>query len=519
MSDRHLTLAQNTIEPAVGAEQRQLARGGMLSFAGAAVSAVLGMVFIVVLGRMLGAAGAGVALQAIAVFTIGLGLARFGMDSTALWLLPRLRDDDPALVPRATWFLVAVSGAAGLVCAVLMLFAAAYIDSFASYSGVAPTLRAIAPFLPVGAMLLTSLAATRALGRVTAYVWIGNIALPAIRPVAVFAAVALGAGLTGAAVAWALPLVPVLFLAFAVLIAHTRKYGTGEAFNFRSSRVAGRALRYAVPRTVSALLEQLLLWTAVLAVGFMVSDEAAGIYGAASRFIAAGLIVDVALRVVVSPMFSRIQNQGDYTELAVVYRTATRWLVLFSTPVFVILAIFAPLALTIVGDDFVSGEPVLQIMCAGALATLFAGNVHTVLLMSGRSGLAAVNKVIVVLLLMVLLSAFTPVWGITGAACAWAIACMTDAALAAAEVRFILKLQITLAPGIYPFLIGAICVGIPAVALRGLLGPSWTALVITLVVGTAGFVAWCLKDAARLQLHAFALHLPRGAPAKTSHSE
>lgn len=499
-------------EPEAGAARRELARGGAMSFVGAAVSAVLGMVLIVVLGRMLGAAGAGVVLQAVAVFTIALGVARLGMDSTALWLLPRLRDDDPTLVPRATWFLVLVSGIAGVVCAALMLATASYIETLTSYSGVAPALRAIAPYLPAGAMLLTTLAATRALGRVTAYVWIGNIALPAIRPVAVFAAVALGAGLTGAAVAWALPLAPVLFLAFAVLFAHTRRYGPGEVLNFHRSRIARRAMHYALPRVISAVLEQLLLWAAVLGVGIMVNDEAAGIYGAASRFIAAGLIIDVALRVVVAPMFSRIQNRGDHGELNSVYRTATRWLVLFSTPVFILLAVFAPLALAIIGDEFVSGEPVLQIMCAGGLATLFAGNVHSVLLMSGRSGLAAINKAIVVVLLVVLLIVLTPMWGIIGAAYAWAIACLTDAALAASEVRFILKLHISLTPGIYPFLIGAVCVGIPAVIFRSWLGPSWIAFVAAAAIGTVSFLVWCRIDAERLQLHSFALQLPQGRP-------
>lgn len=510
MSQGEQLVSQAIAEPSVGASRRELARSGTLSFVGAAVSAVLGMVLIIVLGRTLGAGGSGVVLQAIAVFSIGLGLARLGMDSTALWLLPRLRDDEPALVAGATWFLIAVSGAAGTVCAVLMFITASYIETLANHGGVAPALRDIAPFLPAGAMLLTTLAATRGLGRVTPYVWIGNIALPAIRPAAVIAAVALGTGLTGAAVAWALPLAPVLFLAFAVLFAHTRRYGPGEASHFRRERIAGRAMRYAMPRVVSAVLEQILLWAAVLGVGFLVSNDAAGVYGAASRLIAAGLIIDVALRVVVSPMFSRIQNRGDDAELEAVYRTATRWLVLFSTPVFIVLAVFAPLALGIIGDEFVAGEPVLQIMCAGALATLFAGNIHSVLLMSGRSGLAAMNKAIVVVLLIALLLVLTPTWGITGAACAWAISCITDAALASAEVRRILKLRISAVPGIYPFLIGVVCLGIPAVVLRSLFGPSWFALCAAAVVGTTSFFVWCRKDSARLQLDAFAVQLPRG---------
>ena len=54
---------------------------------GAAASAALGFAFSLLLARGLGADGAGVVLQAIGCFTIALGLARLGLDTTAVWLL------------------------------------------------------------------------------------------------------------------------------------------------------------------------------------------------------------------------------------------------------------------------------------------------------------------------------------------------------------------------------------------------------------------------------------------------
>jgi len=495
-------------------EQRDLARGGALGFVGAATSAALGLLLIVVLGRTLGDAGSGIVLQTIAVFTIALGVARFGMDSTALWILPRLAADRPDQLRRTTRFLVGVSGAVGVVCAGA-LFAGAQLALAADPADpLATAIRATAPMLPIASMLLTMLSATRALGRVTAYVWVGNIALPAMRPVAVVVAVGIGAGLTGAAVAWASPLFPALFLAAAVLGLQLRAHGPGEALDFRRLRLPRRMIGYAIPRVASASLEQFLIWIAVIVVGFLAGASAAGVYGAASRFVAAGMIVDAALRVVVSPAFSRLQGSGDTEAIESLYRTATVWLVLFSTPVFVLLAAFAPVALSVAGASFAAGEPVLVVMSAGALVALFAGNVHSVLLMSGRSGLAALNKAIVVGLSVALLFALVPLWGIVGAGIAWAVACVVDAALAVLEVRFVLRLRVSLTPGLYPFCIGLACFGAPAVLARLALGASWIGLGAAAAVGAALFLGWCRADRHRLQLHEFGLRLDRGRPGR-----
>lgn len=75
--------------------RRNLARGGIVGFVGAAASAVLGFVFTIVLSRALGTTGAGVVTQATGVFAIVMALAKVGLDSTAIYLMPRLSVDSP----------------------------------------------------------------------------------------------------------------------------------------------------------------------------------------------------------------------------------------------------------------------------------------------------------------------------------------------------------------------------------------------------------------------------------------
>lgn len=478
-----------------------LARSGALSFAGSAISAVMGLALIIVLGRSLGDAGAGVVLQAIAAFTIALGLARMGMDSTALWTLPRLAESQREMARPMSWMLLLIAAFGGLVGAVGLFVAAALIDSSVAGSLTARTLRAIALVLPIAAVLLTALAATRALGEVTAYVLIGSVSLPALRPALVLAAVGLGGGALVAGIVWAVPLVPAAAAALGVLVVQLRQLGPSAPLSeFRRSPLPRQAVRYAFPRMVSSTLEQLLIWIAVPIVGVLAGAAAAGVYGSAARFVAAGMVVDTALRVVVAPMFSRLIHRHDTAEIEDLHHTATIWLVLFSAPIYLLLAAFAPVALSLLGDGFSAGAAVLTIMCLGALTTFLAGNIHSVLLMSGRSGLAALNKAAAVTVNLVLLVLLVPLWGITGAAAAWAAACVLDALLATVQVRYLLRLNVSLIPGLRPLVVGLTTVAVPAMVMRGLFGATLPAAVIAGVIGAALFLIVCRLDRRHLRL-------------------
>lgn len=483
------------------AARGELARGSALSFVGSATSAAMGLVLIVVLGRVLGDAGSGVVLQAVGAFTIALAVARFGMDSAAIWILPRLLEDDRAMIRQTGALLLAVSAVVGTVCAAVLVAGTMLVDAVNPGDPVAEALRSIAWFLPAASVMLTALSATRALGKVTAYVLVGNVALPTLRPLAILVAVGAGAGVTAATVAWALPLAPAVIGAVLLLGFQLRRLGDAARPGYLRSGVPARTVRYALPRVLSSSLEQLLIWLAVIVVGALAGPAAAGVYGAASRFVAAGMIVDTALRVVVSPMFSRLQHLGDKRELEEVYRTATVWLVLFSAPVYLLLAVFAPVALSLLGPSFADGEPVLIIMCAGAVITFLAGNIHSVLLMSGRSGLAALNKAIAVGVNIALLYLLVPLWGIAGAAVAWALACALDAALATWQVRTVLHTRVSPAPGLYPLLVALLSVGVPALAARLVLGPTWLGLIVAAALGAVLLLSWCRFDRRRLHLN------------------
>lgn len=485
--------------------RRNLARSSVLTFAGSATSALMGLVLIVVLGRTLGEVGAGVVLQAVAAFTIALGAARLGMDSTALWILPRLLDSQEGLVRPTAWLLIGTASLGGCLGGIGLVITAQVLETTASGTETAAALRSIAPFLPFAAAMLTALAASRAMGKVTTFVLIGSIALPTLRPAAIVISVALGGSAIAAGIAWAIPLLPAAAAAVVILAVQMRQLRPSDRVSLRQSTVPARTARYAVPRVLSSLLEQLLVWLAVLVVGVLAGPGPAGIYGAAARFVAAGMVIDTAIRVVVSPMFSRLLHRDETVELEDLYRTAATWLVLFSAPIYLLLAIFSPLALSLLGDGFMQGAAVMSFMCLGALVIFLAGNIHSVLLMSGRSGLAALNKATAVATNIALLVLLVPELGLVGAAVAWAVACTLDALLATIQVRFVLRLAVSPVPALHPLLVGILTVAVPAMCLRVTMGPTWPALITAVAVGGAFFLVVCRLDRKRLRLDELSL--------------
>ena len=487
-------------------DSRLIARQGVASFLGSATSAIMGFILIVVLARTLGDVGSGVVLQAIAVFTIVLSLARAGMDSAAVWIMPRLVAHDPVRIRSALGTMFFVTAISSSVCAVATaLLAPGFALSGDSHSD--EVVRAVTVagwFLPAGALLLVALAVTRGLGGIVPYMGVGSVGLPVVRSIVVWLAATAGGSFVAVTLAWAAPL-PVALIAVLIIVRfqvrrHERAAETRGSWR-PIAALRQSILSYALPRTVSAGLEQTLIWLDVIMVGVIAGSAAAGVYGGASRFVAAGLVIDTALRIVVSTRFSTLLFEKKLVEVEALYRVAATFLVLFGTPIYLLLAVFAPIVLSWLGPGFEQGSTALVILCVGATLAFTAGNIHSVLLMSGRSGWAAINKGVVLLVNVAGNLVLIPLIGITGAALSWAFCMLLDATLAVIEVRRFLGIRMGIGTIAYALLVPVVTFGAPAITLRLTIGATFLALVLAAAVGAILFVGWCALDRKRLHLH------------------
>lgn len=485
-----------------GGELGRAARGGAVTLLGAGVSALAGFAFNVLLARLMGAHGAGVVIQSIAVFTIALSVGRFGLDTTAVWLLPRLMRTDRAEVPRALTMLCALSlllPLSLLLCWLVVWFV--LIRPAGSGSEVLDAVTLAALTLPAACLMTVALAATRAFGGVLAFNGIGNVLVPLVRPIGLVAVTALGGGTLAATGAWSGAWLLGVVLAVLVLVRMAaRRVSHLEAPRSSRAELTRRILGYSLPRTVMAAMEQTIIWVDVLLVGILLGSEAAGVYGAAARFVAAGVVAITAMRIVVAPRFSALLAEERVAEVGDLYTATARWVLLVGAPIYLLLAIFAPTVLAWLGPRFSDGVAPMVTLCLGSLVVLAGGNVQSLLLMSGRSAWGAANKGTVVVVNVTGNLILIPRIGIEGAALTWAVSMSIDTALAAYQVRRGLGVSPAfLAIGGTALAVSA-CVAAPALLVVAVAGQGTPQFAAGLLAAVVTLLGYCLLDRRRLQL-------------------
>lgn len=481
-------------------ELGRAARGGAITFAGAGVSALAGFLFNLLLARLVGPHGAGVVLQAIAVFTIVLALARFGLDTTAVWMLPRLVRADPAQVRPA---LVAICGLS-LVIPVVAVAGWSLVWVLALRSSGSEVLDAVTIvllFLPAASLMTVSLAATRAFGGVLAFNGVGNVVVPVLRPVSLIVVSALGGSVLAISGWWGASWLIGVVLALVILARMVRRADLGTAPSRRPDAALVRhILGYSGPRAMMAAMEQAIIWLDVLLVGVILGTTAAGVYGAAARFVAAGIVAMTALRIVVAPRFSALLAEDRRDQVAELYTATARWVLLLGAPIYLLLAVFSPTVLGWLGAGFSEGAVPMIILCLGSLVVLAGGNVQSLLLMSGRSGWGAFNKFLVLCFNVAGNIVLIPLLGLEGAAITWALSMLLDTFLAAWQVRRGIGVSPALVSIAGTALAVGGCVAVPSILIVVTAGQGNRSLVAACLLSGLTLIGYCILDRRRLRL-------------------
>jgi O-antigen/teichoic acid export membrane protein len=177
----------------------------------------------------------------------------------------------------------------------------------------------------------------------------------------------------------------------------------------------------------------------------MCSSADAGVYAVVTRAARSAELVQQASRLAVGPMISAALARGRQAEVKRLHRDVALGTALLSWPFFVIAAYFAPVVLSLFGPDFTAGATALRILCLGLALSYAAGGVQSILLMGGRSTAQLGNKVACLVLNVGLNLALVPRLGIVGAATAWAVVLVLDAAMAWLQILAGMRLRLATA--------------------------------------------------------------------------
>jgi O-antigen/teichoic acid export membrane protein len=187
------------------------------------------------------------------------------------------------------------------------------------------------------------------------------------------------------------------------------------------------------------------------------------------------------------PVTSRLFRDGHTESIRVTYATITKWIALFSLPLFMLFFFLPSRSLGFVyGPHYGAIIAPLQITVLGAFATTLFGPGSATQVALGQTRLVAYNSAGAAVTDVVLALWLVPLYGAVGAAVAWAVATAVAAGLP--------LLELAVLSSVHPFrwhsLLPLALTGIPVGVLLGVLHPAvpyWTLPVLGL--GIAGLFA------------------------------
>jgi O-antigen/teichoic acid export membrane protein len=197
-----------------------------------------------------------------------------------------------------------------------------------------------------------------------------------------------------------------------------------------------RWVRSAAPLLVLAGMSIITTQTDVLMLAAIQDVESAGVYQAAVRggeLVAFSLFV---ISVVIQPTISRLYALGELQQLQRVIAAAARAALMLALPVALVLALFSkPLLSTIYGQEFERGAIALAMLCAAQVVNVGAGLVGQILIMTGHERDAATGAGMAAALNILLNAILIPLWGMEGAALATGISLVAWSVFLTIRVR------------------------------------------------------------------------------------
>ncbi|WP_406108389.1 lipopolysaccharide biosynthesis protein [Micromonospora globbae] len=477
-----------TRPPAEGtAEARHSTRSGVAGLLGAACNGLFGFLLVVVITRGYGTAGAGAFFAAVGVVTMTAALCTLGAETGLIWALPRRRGgsegDLARVLPVALFPPLAVAAAVGTAGIVVADSLAPRLLDDPGADG--PALLAVSfAAVPLVVAMTLLFAVLRCVRPMRAYVAVQSVLLPAARPALVGAVALAGGSVLAGVVGWLLPAACAVLVCVALVAG---PLGLGRDTPVRTVRADWSAFwRFALPRAGSAAIDASVVWVGVLLTSVLAGQADAGVFGAVGRYILAGQLALHGLRVAVSPQLSRLLGRGERGAAAAVHRRLTAWALVLSWPVYLLLAVFGPAFLQLFGPEFAAGAAAMTVLALAMLVNTGVGNVQSLLLMGGRSGLHLAATLAGLLVTVALGLWLIPGHGVTGAALAWAAGIATENLLAFACARAVVGEP--LVDGALRRAAAGTLAAVGVAALAGLLtaGRGIPGLVVALAVLAAG---------------------------------
>ncbi|WP_080506860.1 flippase [Halorubrum distributum] len=431
---------------------RSLFSGGGILFIGLIIELGLSFLAKAIIARFLGAVDYGAVSLGVTMLGLLSTLSLLGLHTGVSRYLPRFEDDADrrgVLMSAATMALPVV-GVTGLLVGVFAGPIAGYLFSDPT---VTPIIRVFGLAIPFAAVMKFSIGVIRGIEQAIPRVVVQNIVPPVTRFFAVAVAIVLGTGVIGIATAYAAAYVVAALVGLYYVVTRTSLLA-----NKKPKWIHKEMLSFSAPLIVSAAMAYVLTDLDTFMLGYFSSTRDVGIYNVVypiAQLLTVGLS---AFGFLFLPVISELDSDGADREIHRVYQIVTKWIFMATLPVFMVIALFPEMTITITfGREYVSGSVALSLLAVAYFSHAIAGPNANTLTSIGHTRLIMWDNLVVGIINAILNVALIPTYGFLGAGIATAISYIV--------LNLLYSTQLYRRTGIHPFSTGLIRPGIIAIAL------------------------------------------------------
>ena len=422
-----------------GATAARIAGGSSIVFAGGIVDRGLRFVINWFLSGALGPELFGVFSWAVTWGSTLSSFAPLGLDTGVILFTARYRKSGELdRAKAALWFGAVVSTGMGVLAAVALGVAAfVFTVDPDRMRALAWTAALLLPWTP----LLYLVGALRAAKDMRRSALAFQVLLPATFLVGSISLVQLGLGLDGA------------FLALLVATTLGALAAGRFAWHHYASLLRDRAIQpaweprtllaFSIPQGLTAAAFRLNGYMDVLMLGFLATNTDVGIYKIAAGLAAFGTLPSNAVASMFNPFIAELVYVGETDRLNALLKTVTRWLIVVSAPVYLVLLVVPDIILGIYDPAYAAALLPLLLLVGGQAVQTACAPTMRLIPMSGHAVLNLVNGLVALALNIGLNLWLIPRMGAEGAAWATGITLAAWSIWRVVEVRWLL--------GCFPF--------------------------------------------------------------------
>lgn len=371
----------------------------------------------VVIGRLLGASGAGVYYLVLSVISIAAVIARQGFMNTLLrFVASHSYEGDWGQVRGVLRYTLLRSGIMSLALSLaIIVFSSVFEKYIFGVLGLSHVLISIAfAVCSINLMMLSS-SALQGLNRVFFSTLVSGVISPFIALVFVWPAIQ-WFGAVGASISYLAGTITAAVIGLLLCRSSLSGNTLATVVNSDAIKESSRPL-WISEFTIRGILP----WAPIILLGIWAIPLDVGIYGAATRIAVLISFFLIAINKVIAPKFAVLHKSGDTKKIE---RLARKFAFLASAIALVafLIAVFAgERVMSIFGSDFSVGGLVLAILAFGQLANAFTGPVGVILSMGGWEKDVRNASLISAIFVMGLGVSLIPKYGALGAAVATCI--------------------------------------------------------------------------------------------------